>query len=155
MTRFGPLKGTVMQLADADRLTLLSILRDNREHAVLATCDGGQPDVRIMAPFIEDDLTLWLVTGRDSRKMVQLKANPRLGLLFVDIPGYAREAKISGEAVFIDDPAEKRRVWDLFTDLERYFPGGPDSPEYCVLRVAVTRIDWRDSPSGKIRVYTP
>ena len=90
-----------------DMARILAILRDNREHAFLATCDGEQPDLRVMAPFVEDDLTLWFVTLPNARKVGQLKRNPRICLSFVDIPGYAREAKVFGEAVFVTDAGGK------------------------------------------------
>ena len=134
---------------------ILAILRDNREHAFLATCDGGQPDLRVMAPFVEDDLAVWFVTLPNARKVGQLKRNPRLCLSFVDIPGYAREAKVFGEAVFVTDPEAKRHVWSLGTELPRYFPGGPDSPEFTVVRVAISRIEWRDGPGGERRMFVP
>jgi general stress protein 26 len=138
-----------------DMARILAILRDNREHAFLATCDGEQPDLRVMAPFVEDNLALWFVTMPNARKVGQLKRNPRLCLSFVDIPGYAREAKVFGEAVFVTDPEAKRHVWSLGTELSRYFPGGPDSPEFCVVRVSVARIEWRDGPGGERRMFVP
>ena len=134
---------------------ILAILRDNREHAFLATCDGGQPDLRVMAPFVEDDLAVWFVTLPNARKVGQMKRNPRLCLSFVDIPGYAREAKVFGEAVFVTDPALKHHVWSLGTELPRYFPGGPDSPEFTVIRVSIFRIEWRDGASTSPQVFVP
>ena len=138
-----------------DMARILAILRDNREHAFLATCDQDQPDLRVMAPFVEDNLALWFVTMPNARKVGQLKRNPRLCLSFVDIPGYAREAKVFGEAVFVTYPGVKRHVWSLGTEHTRYFPGGPDSPEFTVVRVSISRIEWRDGPAGERRMFVP
>jgi general stress protein 26 len=51
---------------------------------------------------------------------------------------------------------KKKRVWDLAPfDLLRHFPEGPESEDFCVLKIVVKKVEWRDSWEGGTRIYTP
>jgi general stress protein 26 len=139
-----------------DRETMLSILKANSLHTYLATCDGDQPRVRPMATIIEDDPTIWIVTYACSNKVRQIRQNPKICLAFVDHPRGDREAILVGRAKIEEDLEQKKRVWKLATfDLAQHFPQGPESADFCVLRIVPTRIDWRDSVAGKSGTYEP
>jgi general stress protein 26 len=140
----------------SDEQKIVSIMKDNSLHAYLATCDGDQPRVRPVSPIVEDDMSIWVTTGGTSRKVKQLRQNPKICLAFVEQPNGDKAAIVIGEARIIPDMAEKERVWKLASfDLWQYFPKGPDSDDFCLLKIIAKRIEWRDSWTGKLNIYEP
>lgn len=104
-----------------DRETLMVAARDvisNTTYCGLVTIDSsGQPQVRTMNPFpVEDDLVIWFATARDSRKVKELQANPKVAVYFSDHSTAIGYVNISGRAKVIDDKAllikKKREYWD-------------------------------------------
>jgi len=133
---------------------IIAIMKENCLHAYLATCDGYQPFVRPVSPIIEENMSIWITTYCTSRKMRQISSNPRICLAFVDHPHGDRAVFITGEAEVVSDPIVKRKVWGLATfDLSQHFPDGPESKDYCVLKVVSRKIEWRDSWESGTRIY--
>jgi len=140
----------------SDEQQIVSITKDNSLHAYLATCDGDQPRVRPVSPIIEDDMSIWVTTRSTSRKVKQLRENPKICLAFVELPDGDKAVTIIGEALIIPDIRKKRRVWKLAPfDLYEHFPDGPDSDDFCLLKIIVKRIEWRDSGTGAAKIYEP
>ena len=140
----------------SDEQSIVSLMKENSLHAYLATCDGDQPGVRPVSPIVEDNMSIWVTTYSTSRKVKQIRQNPKICLAFVEQPNGDKAAIVVGEAQMIPDMEEKRRVWKLATfDLSEHFPNGPDSDEFCLLRIFIKRIEWRDSWTGKARIYEP
>jgi general stress protein 26 len=143
-----------MNLSDEQKI--VSIMKDNSLHAYLATCDGDQPRVRPVSPIVEDDMSIWVTTRSTSRKVKQLRENPKICLAFVELPDGDKAVTIIGEALIIPDIRKKRRVWKLAPfDLYEHFPDGPDSDDFCLLKIIVKRIEWRDSGTGAAKIYEP
>ena len=97
------------------RAELLSASRDimsAARYVALATVDEeGRPAVRAMdAAAPDDDMTVWLATNPRSRKVSQIRAEPRVALYYLDAdgPGYVT---LVGTARLIDEPAQKARHW--------------------------------------------
>lgn len=140
----------------SDRQKIVGIMKENCLHAYLATCDGDQPRVRPVSPIVEDDMSIWVTTFASSRKVKQIKANPKICLAFVEQPQGDKTAVVIGEAQIVPDLEEKKRVWKLATfDLSEYFPDGPESRDFCLLKIAIKKIEWRDSLTGRTNVYEP
>ena len=84
----------------------------------LVTVDSnGQPQVRTMNPFpVKDDLVIWFATSRSSRKVGELKANPKVAVYFADHNTAKGYVNISGKAEVIDDKEllvkMKREYWE-------------------------------------------
>jgi general stress protein 26 len=143
-----------MNLSDEQKI--VSIMKDNFLHASLATCDGDQPRVRTVSPIVEDDMSMWVTTRSTSRKVKQLRENPKICLAFVEPPNGDKAATVIGEAQIIPDTEAKNRVWKLASfDLWKYFPNGPASKEFCLLKIIVKRIEWRDSGIGEAKIHEP
>ena len=139
-----------------DKQKIVSIMKENFLHAYLATSDGDQPRVRPVSPIVEDDMSIWVTTYSTSGKVKQIRHNPKICLAFVQQPNGDEAAIVVGEAHIIPDTEEKRRVWKLATfDLFEHFPNGPESDEFCLLRIAVKRVEWRESWTDKTRIYEP
>ena len=131
-------------------------MRDNYLFASLSTSDGDQPRVRTVSPIIEDDMSIWVTTRSTSRKVKQLQENPKICLAFVESPEGGKAAAVIGEALIIPDIEKRRRVWKLAPfDLYEHFPGGPDSDDFCLLKIIPKKIEWRDSETDKLNIYEP
>jgi general stress protein 26 len=131
-------------------------MKENCLHAYLATSDGAQPFVRPVSPIVEDDMKVWLTTFSTSRKISHIRQNPRICLAFVEQPQGDKAAFIFGEAHVVPDLEEKRKVWQLARfDLSQHFSDGPESKEFCLLRIVPKKIEWRDSWEGGTKTYRP
>ena len=140
----------------SDEQKIVSIMKDNYLHANLATCDGDQPRVRTVSPIVEDDMSIWVTTRSTSRKVKQLRQNPKICLAFVEPPDGDKAVTVIGEAQIIPEIQRKRRVWKLAPfDLYEHFPDGRDSDDFCVLKIIVKRIEWREIGTGAARIYDP
>jgi general stress protein 26 len=140
----------------SDEQKIVSIMKDNFLHASLATCDGDQPRVRTVSPIVEDDMSIWVTTRSTSRKVKQLRKNPKICLAFVELPDGDKAAIVIGEAQIIPDIERKKRVWKLAPfDLYEHFPDGPDSNDFCLLKIIVKRIEWREIGIGAAKIYEP
>jgi general stress protein 26 len=131
-------------------------MKETAGNVCLATCDGDTPAVRWMAPIVEDDLAIWVTTRASSNKVKQIRKNPKVCLLFADPPSGEREACVQGKAELVPDLATRKRVWGLATfNLLDHFPDGPESPDFCVLRVLPEEIRWRESWASDEKLYKP
>jgi len=140
----------------SDKRKIVSTMRDNYLHANLATCDGDQPRVRIVSPIVEDDMSIWVTTRSTSRKIKQLRENPKICLAFLELPDGDKAATVIGEARIITDIRKKRRVWKLAPfDLYEHFPDGPDSDDFCLLKIIANRIEWRENWTAGAKIYEP
>jgi len=137
-----------------DEQKIVSIMKDNYLYANLATCDGDQPRVRIVSPVVEDDMSIWVTTRSTSRKINQLRENPKVCLAFVEPPEGDKSVTVIGEAQIIPDLEKRRRTWKLAPfDLYEHFPDGPDSDDFCLLKIIPKKIEWRDSGTDKLNIF--
>jgi general stress protein 26 len=131
------------------------IVRETMGHAFLATVDGQQPVVRSISPILGPGLTIWVATFASSRKVKQIRKNPRVALQFTSQPDGDRLVLVLGRARIVRDMAEKKRAWKLAGyDMSQYWPEGPGAEEYCLLRIVPRRIEWRED-WAKTSVYRP
>jgi general stress protein 26 len=92
-------------------------------YCALVTIDEtGRPQVRTMNPFPpEDDMTVWFATNTRSRKVREMRRDPRVALYYSDHAKAIGYVQITGRAVLVDDRQEilkrKRAYWD------QAFPG--------------------------------
>jgi nitroimidazol reductase NimA-like FMN-containing flavoprotein (pyridoxamine 5'-phosphate oxidase superfamily) len=84
----------------------IKALFDAQPFAVLATHDGGQPYVSLMAFAATDDLkTLLFATERNTRKYANLVTNPRVALL---VDNRSNQVSDTKEAVAVTALGEMR-----------------------------------------------
>ena len=110
--------------------------------AYLATASGDQPKVRVVHPAFEGD-KVWIATGRTSAKGKHIAKNPKVELFYQAGPEFVH-LTVTGTAKFVDDPAEKKRVWEgkIFDyELAQFWPGGHQSPDFGLLLVTPSRIE--------------
>jgi general stress protein 26 len=100
--------------------------------ALITLDDEGAPRVRAMAPFApEEDLTVWFGTNSKSRKVDQIKKDPRVTLYYLDkdASGYVI---IHGLARLVNDPQEKEKRWKA--EWEAFYPDKTNG--YLLIEVA-------------------
>ncbi len=109
-----------------DRAHLLAAAREimaAQTYCALITIDEtGRPQVRTMNPFPPDeDMTVWFATNTRSRKVEEMKKDPRVCLYYSDHSKAIGYVALSGKAVLVEDMNEilkrKRAYWD------QAFPG--------------------------------
>lgn len=107
--------------------------------ALVTIGPDGTPQARMMDPFPPDEeLTVWMATSRETRKVAEIRADPRVTLIYFDRdnPGYAT---LVGRVRLIDDAEEKRARWkDAWRE---YYPGGPDGDLYLLLEFVPERLE--------------
>lgn len=124
----------------SDDLTLFEEIFDNSPISFLATvCEQERPHVRPMVCRMLEDGRFWSATFRDSNKVKQIAANPRVELCLMD--NRMRHARVSGTARIIDGAEERQSLWELSEQLHQYFKG-PDDPRFVIVEIAPTEISW-------------
>jgi pyridoxamine 5'-phosphate oxidase len=143
-------------MATNDKQKIVEIMKKASDFAFLATNEGDQPRVRAVSPCVEDDMCIWIATMASSRKVQQIRKNPKVNLAFVVPPDGEQSATVIGEAEIVEDMEQKKRIWDLLSyDPSQFFSEGPESKEYCVLKINVKQIEWwEDWESGR-KTYEP
>lgn len=117
----------------------------------------GRPRSRILHPLWEGS-TGWIATGRQSFKSKHIANNPYVSVSYWDQDHQQVYADCRSE--WEDDPAEKRRLWQLYKDtppplgydLGMFWPAGPDDPTLGLLKLTPWRIElWslQDMMQGK------
>jgi len=143
-------------MKSSEKQKMIAIMKENSLHAYLATCDDDQPVVRPVSPIVGDEISIWVTTFCSSRKVKQIQNNPKICLAFVEQPSGDKAAVVVGEAKIVPDLEEKKKIWNLATfDLSQHFPKGPQSSEFCLLKIIVGKIEWRDSWEGGTKIYKP
>lgn len=128
---------------EADRAEVLAaahdILRIAR-HCSLVTLDAdGHPQARAMDPFApEDDLTVWMGTNRTTRKVEQLRRDPRATLYYFDPQGLGY-VTLLGTVEMVDDLEERRARWK--EEWAEYYPDGLGGGSYLLLRFVPHRLE--------------
>ncbi len=104
-----------------DRAHLIAAAREIMQaqtYCALITVDQtGRPQVRTMNPFPpEEDMTVWMATNTNSRKVQQIRNDPRVCLYYADHSKATGYVALTGKAVLVDDMNEilkrKRAYWD-------------------------------------------
>ncbi|MCL6460194.1 MAG: pyridoxamine 5'-phosphate oxidase family protein [Gorillibacterium sp.] len=123
---------------------------DDNEFGSFGTIEGEKkPKVRYMAVYHEG-LNIHLATDRKTHKVEELEANPYVCLLLGFEAGGSKDLlEIEATAVVTKDETLREKVWNK--QLKKWFDG-PDDPNYVILDLAPTRIEYR-SRHGKTGVW--
>lgn len=101
--------------------------------------DSGQPRARLMDAFDPDEkMTVWFGTNPATRKVGQIRKNPRVTVAYYDAAG-PNTVTLAGKARVVDDVARKRKHWR--TGWETFFPGGPEGKNYTLVEFTPERIE--------------
>jgi len=96
-------------------------------YCALVTIDStGQPQVRTMNPFpANDELITWFATSRTSRKVREIKNNPKVCVYYANHLSAKGYVNITGTAEVIDDKEllikMKRDYWENIPNWQNIF----------------------------------
>jgi len=96
-------------------------------YCALVTVDStGQPQIRTMNPFpLNDEFITWFATARTSRKVAEIRNNPRVSVYYANHISAKGYVSITGTAEVIDDKEllmkMKRAYWEGIPDWQNIF----------------------------------
>ncbi|MCK4322646.1 pyridoxamine 5'-phosphate oxidase family protein [candidate division WOR-3 bacterium] len=94
--------------------------------------EGGYPNIRAMIKMENEGLkTIWFSTNTSSRKIPQLKKNPKACVYFVDFDKWIG-LMLVGTTEIRKDQQSREHLWR--EGYEKYYPKGVNDPDYSVLR---------------------
>lgn len=99
----------------------------------------GRAESRIVDPFApEEDWTVWIATKPVTRKVEQIRQNPRVTLSYWDsvAMGYVT---LLGDAELVDDPAAKAKRWK--SDWAPFYQDENRGADYLLIRVTPRRLE--------------
>jgi general stress protein 26 len=134
------LYSTEMKLIQAAR----EIMSSAETCALISVDATGSPRVRTMDPFMPDSsLTVWFGTNPHSRKVAQIKKDPRVTLYYLDkdASGYVT---IHGKAQIVDEQTEKDKRWKK--EWEAFYPDKVES--YTLIKVSPVWMEIVSPPRG-------
>src|SRR5438128_1507438 len=103
----------------------------------LATLDGDQPRVRPVSPVKTDGFTVYIANLRSYHKTVEIAANPKVELCYLD--DQHDQVRLTGIAEIVTDPPVIQEIWQSNPLLRQYL-GKIDNPEFILYRIRPTRI---------------
>lgn len=104
----------------------LEIMNETTYCALVTVDSTGQPQVRTMNPYpANDELITWFGTSRYSRKVREIRNNPKVAVYYADHLNAKGYVNISGIAEIIDDRdvlmKMKRDYWESIPDWKENF----------------------------------
>jgi general stress protein 26 len=119
----------------------------------LATIDGDQPRVRPVSPVKTDGFTVYMANLRSYHKTVEIAANPRVELVYLD--DHHDQVRITGVAEVVTDRAVLEQIWGDNPLLRQYL-GTIDNPALILYRIRPNRVrymkewalDYHEVPIG-------
>ena len=103
----------------------------------LATIDGDQPRLRPVSPVRVDGFVIHIANLRSYHKTVELAANPRCELCYVDDRN--NQVRLTGTVTLESDRAVLEQIWNS-NPLLRSYLGSLENPALLVYRFVPVRV---------------
>lgn len=103
----------------------------------LATIDGDQPRLRPVSPVRTDGFTVYVANLRAYHKTVEIAANPRVELCYLD-DGH-NQVRITGVAEVVTERPLLEEIWNANPLLRQYL-GSLDNPQLIVYRIVPNHV---------------
>jgi general stress protein 26 len=129
--------------AAPERAAVIAAARDvmqaARYCALITIGPDGFSQARTVDAFApEDDLTVWIGTNRVTRKVGEIRTNPRVTLYYFDAAGM-NYVTVLGTAEVVDDPAMKAKYWK--EDWASFYEDRNRGDDYVLIRVRPVRLE--------------
>jgi general stress protein 26 len=111
--------------------------------------DGKLHSRPMMTQEREKDADLWFVTSMDTTKVLEMRANPQVGITYFRDRDQAY-VSVSGKARIEIDRDLIKRKWK--ESWRAWFPDGPESPDICLMKVEVTEAEYWEPQGGTLYV---
>ena len=109
-------------------------------YATLITLDAkSAPQARVVDPFpVEDNWIVWIATTSASRKVAEIRREPRVALSYFDTQdqGYVT---LTGTAAIVRDPVEKAKRWK--DEWAAFYKDKNRGDDYTLIRLTATRLE--------------
>lgn len=114
--------------------------------------EDGRPWVRYVVARADEGLVFRFCSQLGARKINQIRKNPNvhISLGAKDLETADHWLQVEGTGRVSTDKAERHGFW--FDDLKNYF-SGPDDPDYCVVIVTPSRIEFGSMGSREPEVW--
>lgn len=132
MPRPNPAPVTPEQLPELARAVLQSA-----RFPMLATLDGDQPRLRPVTATWVDGFTVYFANLKRFHKTVEIAANPKVELCFLDKND--DQVRLTGVAELVTDRATQEEAFRRDALLRQYLKS-PDNPEFTLYRVRPVRV---------------
>lgn len=110
--------------------------------------DDGHPQARIVDPTAPDvDFTIWFATNPLTRKVEQVRRNPKVTLSCFDSAS-SSYVSVLGRGSLVGDPVEKQRRWK--SDWSAFYPNGPKGSDVVLVRIVPERLEIVSESRGMI-----
>jgi nitroimidazol reductase NimA-like FMN-containing flavoprotein (pyridoxamine 5'-phosphate oxidase superfamily) len=156
MTDSSPASSGVTPIHGAAVVAILKLLDGQRLMTLASNRADGRPQASTLG-YLNDGLNLYFVTARDSEKLRNIIADPRVGVAIrgVGAEGEAVGVSIDGRAEEVTDGDEVKRLNDLIItrspDVSPYAPGGHS---VAVVKVIPEQIEAVAVEGGRSRAQT-
>lgn len=119
------------------------------DFAMLTTVaeDGSLHSRPMSTQRAEFDGNLWFFTRASAPKVGEIEREHHVNVAYAK-PEAQRYVSVSGLATVVRDRAKIGELWS--PELKAWFPAGPDDPDLALLKVAVERAEYWDSPSSAV-----
>ena len=135
--------------SDAGRRKVLELIK-GMDYALFTTggTDGHPLHARPMAyRQVDDDGDLWFFSKKDSNKVEQLTAEPRVLVNFAD-PKKQHFVSIAGRAEVVSERSKVEAYWSEI--YRAWFPGGAEDDNVVLIRVRAEQANYWDSPTSAV-----
>jgi general stress protein 26 len=100
---------------------------------------NGQPQARIVDPIAPDaDFTIWFATNPLTRKVDQVRRNPKVTLSCFDAET-SSYVTLLGRGSLVTDVSEKQRHWK--NEWAAIYPNGAKGDDFMLIRIAPARLE--------------
>jgi len=145
---FLPFQGNSQDATDSVNVMFKNGARELIHSAGICTLitldENGEARARAMDPFLpENDFTIWFGTNANSRKVKQIKNDPRVTLYYLDSDG-SGYVTIQGIAELIDDSQAKEKWWK--EEWAAFYPN--KERDYLLIKVTPKSMEVLSPPRG-------
>ncbi len=126
-----------LEPAEVASLALAVLAADRFPH--LATIDGDQPRLRPVSPVKTDGFIVYVANLRSYHKTVEIEANPKVELCYLD--DKHDQVRITGVAEVVTDRDLLQEIWDANPLLRQYL-GSIANPELILYCIRPTRVSY-------------
>ena len=117
------------------------------DFAMLTTVD--ETGAFVSRPMAQQDTdfdgNLWFLSSRNSRKVSQIAANPRVGVALTSRDVWV---SVNGTAEILEDAGKAAELWS--PQMTGWFPQGPEDPSVVVVKVTGETAEYWDTPGGLV-----
>jgi general stress protein 26 len=120
------------------RAAATDIMKTARQCTLVTIGENGHPQARIVEPLIAPDGSIWIATNALTRKVQEIKRDPRVTLMFFNAAA-SEYVAVLGRATLITDAARKAAHWRA--EWKPFYKDEHRGPDFMVYEVRPARLE--------------